>query len=106
MIREGSITTQKDQTPNARSVVRICHILEKEAETIQDRQLRRLVLDHCVSLYYRAYIDAKLIDHPQIRMDIPFLKRHSYSLKNKARTLLYSMSQRVFYKAEKARRGK
>lgn len=106
MIREGSITTQKDQTPNARSVVRICHILEKEAETIQDRQLRRLVLDHCVSLYYRAYIDAKLIDHPQIRMDIPFLKRNSYSQKNKARTLLYSMSQRIFYEAEKARRGK
>lgn len=106
MIREGSITTQNDQTPNARSIVRICHILEKEAETIQDRELRHLVLDHCVSLYYRAYVDAELINHPQIRLDKQFLMRNSYALKNKARTLLYSISQRAFYRAEKARLGK
>lgn len=104
MIREESISTQKDQTPNAKSIIRICEILEGETAGIRDKQLQRMVLDHCVSLYYRAYVDARLITHPEIRIDKKFLIRNSYSFKNRLRTLLYCINQNGFFHLEETRR--
>lgn len=105
MIREGSISMQSDQTPNASSLVRICKILEKEVANIEDNQLQTMILDHCVSLYYRAYVDAKLVAYPEIRIDKAYLIKNSFSYKNKLRTLLYCLNQKVFYCVEKVRRG-
>lgn len=104
MIREESISTQKDQMPNAKAIIQICGILKKEAAEIRDSQLRKMVLDHCVSLYYRAYIDAKLINHPEIRIAKQYLIENSYSIRNRLRTILYCTSTKGFYRIEEARR--
>ena len=104
LIREGSISTQIDQRPNARSIIEICSIMEKEVAFIKDSKLKKMVLDHCVDLYYKIFVDADLIQYPEIRINTKYLKNHSFSIKNKVRTMLYCLNERILFRMERSRR--
>lgn len=104
MMRDDSICTQKDQTPNARSIVKICGLEEALTADCTDAELKRLMMDHCVDLYYKTFIDADLIHHKEIRLSKDYLKKHSSSGKNRLRTLLYLISEALFVRFEKTRR--
>ncbi|WP_405358004.1 glycosyltransferase [Ruminococcus sp.] len=104
MMRDESICTQKDQTPNARAIVKICNLEEALTGDCADPELKRLMMDHCVDLYYKTYIDADLIHHKEIRLTKEYLKKHSSSGKNRLRTMLYLISEAMFVRVEKTRR--
>lgn len=105
MIRPNSITTQKDKTPNAKSIIKICDYLEKLVDTaVEDVELKRMILDHAVDLYYKVYIDADLLSKKEYRMSKDYLKRNAYSVKNRVRNLIYFSSERAFTFFERKRR--
>lgn len=105
MIRPNSITTHKDKTPNAESIITICDYLENLVGTaVEDVELKRMILDHAVDLYYKVYIDADLLSKKECRISKDFLKRNAYSAKNRARNLLYFSSERAFTFFERKRR--
>lgn len=105
MMRDGSITTQKDKTRNAKSIIEICYLLEENTKELDNMQLRDLILDHCVDLYYKVFIDANLIDHRNIQIKPIFLKKHGKSLKNIIRYCIYTINKNAFTFFEKKRRG-
>lgn len=92
LIREGSITTQKNQLPNAISVTEICRMLESFCKDIEDYELKCLIMDHSVDLYYKAFIDANLVNHRDILLSKDYLIRNSHSKKNKLRTTVYCIN--------------
>ena len=106
MIRTGSITTQSNKIPNAKSIIEICKLLNMEFEKISDKTLRRYVLEHAVDLYYKVFIDAELLKHKDIRISRKYLIKHSKSLKNRFRTLEYLISPSLLFFTERIRRRK
>ncbi len=104
MIRENSISTQKDKTPNAKSIIKICYLIEKLVREGQDLELNNMIMEHCVDLYYKVYIDAELINKPNIRIEKSFLTKNSKTIKNKIRTFLYRFNEKLFDKFERMRK--
>ena len=104
MIRDGSITTRKNKTKNAQSIITICGLLEDWVKTIDDSVLAEQILEHCVDLYYKVFVDADLVKWPEIRIENTYLVRHGKTNKNKMRYLLYRLNERAFEFAEKKRR--
>lgn len=104
MIRDGSITTRKNKIKNAQSIVTICRLLEDWVKTIDDSILAEQILEHCVDLYYKVFVDADLVNWPEIRIENTFLVQYGKTNKNKMRYLLYRLNERAFTFAEKKRR--
>ena len=102
--RESSLTTKKDRTDNAASIIKICRLLETYTEKLEDRQLRRSILDHCASIYYNVFTDADLKEHPGLRLDRQYLARHSRSRKNILRLIVYCFSEKLFDRLQRKRR--
>lgn len=103
-IREGSTTTRKDKTKNAHSIIEICSLLEKWAVSIDDKILVDQILEHCVDLYYKVFVDADLVKWPDIRIDKAYLRKHGKTSKNRLRYMLYRLNERAFVFVEKKRR--
>lgn len=104
MLRDGSITMRKDKTENAKSIIKICYLLEDYFHKTQDVVLTECVLEHCVDLYYKVFVDAELLKHKDIRISRRYLAAHSKSLKNRFRTLEYMLSPSLLYYSERRRR--
>lgn len=103
LIRENSISTHKNKTPNAISIIKICNILEEYIKNNIPNELQQKIMEHCVDLYYKVYVDAKL-NKSKIKIDDCFLKKYGTSKKNKLRYLLYKFNKKFFVFIEKTRR--
>ena len=103
IIRENSISTKKDKSNNAKSIIKICYLVEELVKNLSDKELKNMILDHCVDLYYRVYLEANLLDKPSIRIKKEYLINNSFSKKNKLRTFLYN-NEKIFYMFEKIRK--
>lgn len=104
--REDSICTKKDKTPNAKAIIEICYMLETLVKNTKDIKLKKLMLDHCIDMYYVIFVNANLVDNTNIRLDKKYLKKYCFSLKNKFRTFLYCLNERLLYNFELLRRKK
>lgn len=102
MIREGSISTQKDKTPHARSIISICREMDIATKDISG-DLKKMIMNHCVNLYYKAYADANL-HNTNIKLDNTFLRKYGSSIVNKFRFIIYRISKTLFVKIERKRR--
>ncbi|HHX70059.1 MAG TPA: glycosyltransferase [Gallicola sp.] len=100
MIREGSITTQKNLKRNAKSISIICNKLERFLEDVRDEELKYLVHEHLIDISFKVLIDGKLIGKKDKDLiNIKFVKKNVVSLKNKFRLFLFNISPRLLYSA-------
>lgn len=96
IIREGSITQQKNRRRNAESIIRVCHLLENMLCDCDDKEFQTLALDHAVTIYYKEFVNADLINYPEIRLEKLYLKNNGTSMKNRLRYAAYSISEKLF----------
>lgn len=101
IIRDGSITQQKNRGRNAESIIRVCHLLENQLDGCGDKEFKTLVLDHAVSIYFKEFVNADLINHPDLRLEKIYLKNNGVSIKNRLRYAAYSISENLFVRLQK-----
>lgn len=98
IIRDNSITTQKNKTKNAESIVKICKDLEKKYDKLEGNELKYALKEYLVDIYFKAFHQAKLYkDDLSYLVDVDFLKRNSYSKKNKIRVKILSFNKKLYY---------
>lgn len=93
LIRENSITTQKDKTKNAEHMVQICKNLDTLYDSIEDIELKKLLKNDLFEKYLHIFQVAKLYKRKySYLIDKNFLKNKAISKKNKMKYLLFKRS--------------
>lgn len=96
IIREGSITTKKDKSKNARDLYDTCCELEKIYNSIDDEELRDLLLNSLVSKYLNLSYQGRIYKYGKEYLHKDFIKRNARSVKNKKKARLYCLSPRMY----------
>ncbi len=98
IIRDNSITTQKNKTRNAKSIVKICKELEPIYDQLENNELKYLLKEHLVNIYLNSFHQAKLYkNNLKHLVDIGFLERNALSKRNKDRIKILKCSKRLYY---------
>ena len=98
LIREGSITTQKNKIRNAKHLISTCEELEKIYINIEDEELRLLLLDNLVNKYLIAFQVAGLHQKEYSHLiDNEFLDDKAYTRKNKMKVMLWKFNKSLYY---------
>lgn len=98
LIRKNSITTSKNKTKNAESILYICRYLEKKYAKLEDKKLTKLLNNHLVNLYLNIFQVAKLHRKEYAYLiDKKLLKGKSYTIVNKLRVALFYISIKAYY---------
>lgn len=98
IIRDNSITTQKNKIRNAESIVKICKDLEDIYDKLENDELKYFLKEHLVNIYFNSFHQAKLYkDNLKYLVDIDFLQRNSQSKKNRFRVKILKYSKKIYY---------
>ena len=101
--RDNSITNKKNYNLNASHINLITYELETRYQTIDDRTLKKLLLNSLVTKRLNIYQQGKLIGKKYIHLyDKEFLTRNSYTLKNQIKSRLFNFSPSLYYTMNKA----
>ncbi|ANX00210.1 hypothetical protein CSTERLE_00685 [Thermoclostridium stercorarium subsp. leptospartum DSM 9219] len=98
VIRNGSITRQKDLTKNAIDIISICYELEKIYNNIEDKELKILLYDNLVNKFLYAFQIGKLYKtefNKLINKD--FLDKDVYFEKTKFKVNLFCFNSKLYY---------
>lgn len=98
IIRENSTTTKRNKDKNAKDITEILYGLEKLYETIDDEELKKLLLESLVVTYLNAFQVCRFLK-PNLRylIDKKFLKGKAISKKTKLKVLLFCFNTRIYY---------
>ncbi len=96
-IRGNSTTTKKDQSQNAKDLLLICNSLQNQYEKVDDVELKRMLNDRIVSMYFTAIYLGKFHKKKDFSIDLDFLKRNAASAGNRMKVLLFSINGNLFY---------
>ena len=96
MIRQGSITQQKDKTKNANDLIFICKDLAVSIDLIDEDELRILLLNYLASLYYFALYIGKFKNTMDF-IDRDFLTKCSVSFENRVKLEILLFNKYLFY---------
>lgn len=98
IIRENSISTNKDLSKNAEHLYATLYKLEKRYDTIQDESLKRLLKNSLVDKYLNMFQMLKNTrSETSIKFDVDFLKRNTFSKRNKKKVKLFSTNKTLYY---------
>lgn len=98
VIRDNSITTNKNKIPNAKSIFKISRGMLDFYETISDKRLTAHLRSHTAKICYKIIEDAALYEKAnQGIIDITVLKKSSVFLKEKIRYLILRISPRLLH---------
>lgn len=102
LIREGSITTRKNQIRNAEHIMKICKELDDIYKQIEDYELRRLLNDSLVNKFLNIFQVAGLHRKEySYLVDKRFLKGKAYTVRNKLRVGLFILNKKLYYYVNK-----
>ena len=102
LIREGSITTQKNKIRNAEHLISTCKELEKIYEKIDNQELKLLLLDNLVNKYLNVFQVAGLHNKKySYLIDNEFLNDKAHTARNKKRVMLWKFNKSLYYYANK-----
>lgn len=97
-IREGSITTSKDNIKNAEHLMKICKELEGIYRNIDDVELRKLLNDTLVNKFLNIFQVAGLHRKQYAYLvDMELLKGKAYTKRNKYRVAVFKSSSKLYY---------
>ncbi len=95
-IREGSITSQKDLRKNAEDFYQTALELKSEYEKIDNRKLRKYLLDSLVVKYLSLCQQGKLYQYKNMKFPKKFILQNAMRPKTKFKALLFCLSP-LFY---------
>lgn len=98
IIRENSITTQKDKTKNAIDVYDTCVELYSIYKNLADKKLKKLLMDNLAVIYLNVFQAGKLYQYGKEFIHKRFLIKTSKRLKTKLKTALFLISPKLYYK--------
>ena len=97
-IRSGSITQKRNLSKNARDLYETCIELAELYETLEDQQLKELLLDSLVEKYLNVFQVGKIYQYGKDYIHKGFVFKHSYRLKTKLKALLFCFSCKLYYR--------
>lgn len=98
IIREDSITTQKNKRKNATDLFDTCLYLEKIYGTFTDKNLKKLALDSLSRKYLSMFQTGKLYQYGKEYLHKDFVLRNAFVTKTRIKALLYVLSPKLYYK--------
>ncbi len=96
-VRQGSITQQKDLRRNCAHLTETCFELKQIYDSLEDEELKNLLLDSLVTKYLSLMQDGKLYRYGKPFVQKAFVKQNAKSRKNKAKALLFCLSPRLYW---------
>lgn len=105
VIRENSITTKKDRTPNAICFFQISRKLTPVFDALPNVVLRKLLKTHLAKIMYKAICDAELFTKEKRKhIDYALLKENSIFFSEKLRYFLVKISPKLLCRITALRR--
>lgn len=96
IIRGGSITTQKDQRKNAQSLFATCQELREIYLGLEDKRLKKLLLDSLAEKYLSMIRSADLVQYGKEYYHKGFLLKNAKKPKTRLKAWLFAASPRVY----------
>lgn len=103
--REGSITTQKNQTRNGKDLIEICYELDKKYSKIDNKEQRKILKDYLSMLYLNAVFIGDLHKDSEVKLDYLFPLKRAHSLRNFSKSLLFSINKNAYVGINKIIKG-
>lgn len=98
VIRENSISNNKDLSKNAEHLYSTLYKLEKIYDVIEDENLKKLLKNSLVDKYLNMFQMLKNTkSKTSIGFDVKFLKRNAFSERNKGKVRLFSINKTLYY---------
>lgn len=97
VIRENSITQKKDKRKNAEDIYNTCCEHEARFRSLEDEELRRLLMDFTVTNYLSAFYSAKSYQYGKQYIHKDFCLRNAYTLKTKCKSWVFAISPRLYW---------
>lgn len=98
IIRENSITQKKDKTQNGLDLIYICNELIKMSAEIDNKEIKKYMLNHIAMLYMKAMCIGKLYRKEykkNINKKIPL--KYSFFFKDKIKATVFLFNLRIYY---------
>lgn len=97
IIRENSITTQKDKRKNADDLYSTCIELLEIYQHIENQELREYLVDSLVAKYLSLFQAGKIIRYGKKYLHKEFIKKNATLSRTKRKAKLYCLSPRLYY---------
>ena len=101
ILREDSITTQKDKRKNAIDLFSICCELESLYNKLYNDELKKYLIDSLACKYLSLFQEGRLYQYGKNFLHKEFVKRNAKLNKTKFKAHLYCLSPRLYYKINK-----
>lgn len=100
-IRPSSITTKRNQEKNANDLLENCDILKPIFNSVDDIELRSLLLNKLVSMNLTAFMLGYRTNKSfKSRISTSFLIENAYTRSNRIKSIIYKISPQIFYNCE------
>lgn len=110
IIRDGSITTQKDLRKNASDLYNTCLELASVYEELSDTELKKLLLDSLAAKYLSLFQAGKLYIYGKTYIHKQFVLRYARRQRTFCKALLFALSPSLYWHVnaafQKSRREK
>lgn len=101
-IRSNSITTKVDKRKNASDLYNTCLELELVFAKLQDKKLKKTVLDELVVKYLNIFNVGNLHQYGKKYLHKDFVRRNSYRSKTRIKAVLFCISPRIYCSLNRA----
>ncbi len=98
IIREGSITTKSNKTKNAEHILAICDELEAIYQNVENKRLRRLLLNRLADLHLTIFRSWKLSKYGRRFVKRRFVWKNAYLFKVRVLAMIYCISPSLYNK--------
>ncbi|MFE8701747.1 glycosyltransferase family 2 protein [Cytobacillus sp. FJAT-54145] len=93
--REGSITKVKDKTKNSIDIINTCFELESIFSGVENKQLRKILLNNLASLFLSACYMARLKEIP--KNSLRFLFTNISNMRDLSKSILFFINKDFYY---------
>ena len=97
IVREDSITTQKDLRRNAQDLYATCLQLREIYERLDDIELKTLLIDSLVSKYLSLYQQGKFYQYGSEYLHKDFVFKNAYRVKTKSKAILFCITPKLYW---------
>lgn len=97
VIRDNSITTQNDKRRNAKDLYTTCCELEEIYRSINDKNLRKMMLDSLAAKYLNLTQEGKLFQYGSEYLHKDFILRNALLSRTRIKAMLFCLSPKLYY---------
>lgn len=98
VVRDGSITTQKDLRKNARDFYATCQMLSARYSQLTDSDLQQRLMDSLVVKYLSLFQQGRLYQYGKEYIHKDFVRKYSHLPKTRTKARLFSFSPKLYWK--------